>query len=34
MLDYEIAVIGGGIVGCAIFDELVLNGIKTVLIAV
>lgn len=32
MLDYEIAVIGGGIVGCAIFDELVLNGIKTVLI--
>ena len=32
MVDYEIAVIGGGIVGCAVFDKLVLNGIKTVLI--
>lgn len=32
MVDYEIAVIGGGIVGCAVFDNLVLNGIKTVLI--
>ncbi len=32
MTDYEVVVIGGGIVGSAIFDELVLNGIKTALV--
>jgi len=32
MSNYEVVVIGGGIVGCAIFDELVLNGIKTALV--